>query len=561
MQASVDGSRRLVARVDTADTPPSLPIANFTSTLPPRPGRARAPSAKHWWICASCGFRPAWTADSAIPPRTTGWSRIGSPPIVPAGGAGTEAGTGAGTGDGTGAGAGGVAQAARSRSTAPVCHTAYAPPMETRAKVPLWGRVLIGVGAGCVLGTVFRQDPWLFGFANADLGPVGLLAVRLLKALATPLVFVSILDSFLKTTISARSGARLLVVCVVNVTVAMTLGLAILNGFTPGLKWAGHLTDLGIALSSSSAPAPVNATLDPLKNLAAFVPESVVDPFAKNLVISIVLLAVLTGASLRSVRDRTPSLAAAMVTVGHGIEVAQHVLTAMLMRVADLMPFAVALIVADVVGKSGIGVFSVLWIFLAAMLAGLFGHALGWYPLLAWAVGGLSPVRFLGGALDAVVTAVSCNSSLATMPVTLRCLKDLGIRDNAARLSVCVGTNFNNDGIMLYEAMATLFLCQAMGLHLTFVQQLTVVASSVMAGVGIAGIPEAGLVILPLVLGAAGLPEASVAVAIPLIVPVDWIVARVRSGVNVLADMVVAIVLDRFEEEPAAMRLPQAEGG
>jgi hypothetical protein len=87
-------------------------------------------------------------------------------------------------------------------------------------------------------------------------------------------------------------------------------------------------------------------------------------------------------------------------------------------------------------------------------------------------------------------------------------------------------------------------------------EQLSVVAASVMAGVGIAGIPEAGLVILPLVLTAAGLPEAAVASAVPLIVPVDWIVARVRSGVNVMDDMVVAVVLDRFEPpdapEPAA---------
>jgi Na+/H+-dicarboxylate symporter len=70
-----------------------------------------------------------------------------------------------------------------------------------------------------------------------------------------------------------------------------------------------------------------------------------------------------------------------------------------------------------------------------------------------------------------------------------------------------------------------------------------------MAGVGIAGIPEAGLIILPLVLGAAGVPDAAIAVAVPLIVPVDWILARVRSGVNVIADMVVAIVLDRFEPD------------
>jgi DAACS family dicarboxylate/amino acid:cation (Na+ or H+) symporter len=290
------------------------------------------------------------------------------------------------------------------------------------------------------------------------------------------------------------------------------------------------------------------ATLSPLKNLAGFIPESIVDPFAKNLVISVVLVAVLAGAALRATREAaTGSLVAAVATVEQVVEVAYAVLTRMLLMVASAMPFAVALIVADVVGKAGLQVFSVLWVFLAAIAAGLLLQALVYYPLLVWTVGRMSPARFARGALDAVVTAVSVNSSLATMPVTLRCLRALGVKESAARLSACVGTNFNNDGIMLYEAMATLFLCQALGYTMSLAQQITVVLASIMAGVGIAGLPEAGLIILPLVLGAAGIPEATVAVAIPLIVPVDWILARLRSGVNVLADMVVAIVLDRFE--------------
>jgi Na+/H+-dicarboxylate symporter len=344
------------------------------------------------------------------------------------------------------------------------------------SRFPLWARVLVGVIAGAALGVAFRQDPWLFGYRNADLGPVGMLAVRLLKALATPLVFLSIVDAFLKTAISARSGLRLAAVCLLNVSVAMTIGLVLLDGLQPGARWAGQLEALGAVLDPAKGPAKVQATLDPLANLAGFVPESVVGPFSDNLVLSVVLLAVLTGASLREVRDHAgPDLLPAVATTGHVVEVAQRAVAAMLMKVAELMPFAVALIVADVVGKAGLGVFSVLWVFLATMLAGLLLHALGWYPLLAWVGGRMDPRRFLRAALDPVVTAVSCNSSLATMPVTLAALDQLGVREEPARLSACVGTNFNNDGIMLYEAMATLFLCQAMGMDLPLTRQLSVV--------------------------------------------------------------------------------------
>jgi Na+/H+-dicarboxylate symporter len=132
------------------------------------------------------------------------------------------------------------------------------------------------------------------------------------------------------------------------------------------------------------------------------------------------------------------------------------------------------------------------------------------------------------------------------VPITLRCLEKMGVSTASARLAACVGTNLNNDGITLYEAMAALFLAQAVGMNLALGQQVVVVLASIMAGAGVAGIPEAGLIVLPLVLGAAGLPEEIIVIALPLLLPVDWIVARARSGVNVMSDMLVAIFLDRM---------------
>ena len=137
-----------------------------------------------------------------------------------------------------------------------------------------------------------------------------------------------------------------------------------------------------------------------------------------------------------------------------------------------VVPLAVFGVVAQVVGKSGVGVFSVLWIFLVAMLAGLAIHALLYYPLVAWLVGKKSPKVYLGQGADAIMTAVSCNSSLATVPVTLRCLERMQVSPQSARLAACVGTNLNNDGITLYEAMAALFLAQALGFDLPMANQI-----------------------------------------------------------------------------------------
>jgi Na+/H+-dicarboxylate symporter len=217
-----------------------------------------------------------------------------------------------------------------------------------------------------------------------------------------------------------------------------------------------------------------------------------------------------------------------------------------------LVPFAVFGVLASIVGRVGLGVFSALWIFLVAILVGLSLHAFVYYPLVAW-LAGKTPLRiYVGRGVDAIMTAISCNSSLATVPVTLRCLERMGVSPQSARLAACVGTNLNNDGVTLYEAMAALFLAQAMGYELSMGHQLLIVVASIMAGVGVAGIPEAGLVVLPLVLSAAGLSSQVIAAAIPLIMTVDWILARVRSGVNVMSDMLVAILLDALERKQAS---------
>ena len=420
-------------------------------------------------------------------------------------------------------------------------------PGTRRARFPLGARVVAGVAIGAALGIAFGREPWLWRYGNEDLGALGLLVIRLLKALATPLILLAVLDSFLTTAIGPRTFGRFVGICLTNISVAMVIGLTILNVFQPGLAWRGRIEELTgqVMAPANLSGAPQGASLDLLKNLAGYVPESVVEPLAKNSLVSLVLLAILCGAALRRLKDRgSPGIATLEPVVTALFETA----STMLMWVAEVVPFAVLGIVAQVVGRAGLDVFRVLWLFLVVILAGLLVHSLVYYPLSAWIVGRKGPREYLGVGSDAVLTGFSTNSSLATVPVTLRCLRDMRVSESSARVSACIGTNLNNDGIILYEAMATVFLCQAFGYDLSLPHQLTIVLASIMAGVGIAGVPEAGLIVLPLVLGAAGLPEAAVAAAIPLIVPVDWIIARVRSGVNVLSDMLVAILLDRFEQ-------------
>jgi Na+/H+-dicarboxylate symporter len=151
------------------------------------------------------------------------------------------------------------------------------------------------------------------------------------------------------------------------------------------------------------------------------------------------------------------------------------------------------------------------------------------------------PGHVLRGMRDALLMAFSTGSSTATMPVTYACLTEkVGLREESASLGGLVGANFNNDGTALYEAMAALFVAQLIGQDLTFVQQLLIVLTSVVASVGAAGIPEAGLVTMTLVFTAVKLPVEYIA----LLLPVDWFLDRCRTTINVLGDVNVSCLLD-----------------
>lgn len=413
-------------------------------------------------------------------------------------------------------------------------------------RVPLFVRVLIGVALGALVGLVFGKGDIALGVTTADLGSLGLLVVRMLRMLAVPLVLFAVLDAIVRTEISARMGGRLIVICVFNVSVAFAIGLTIMNLLEPGTTWQGRIGELTAAVHPEGGKhGSASVSLSPLETIQRWVPEGVAQPFAENNVIAVVLLALLAGIAIRRLR-RDPEAAEPMAALARVIDGSYRVLARMLGWVIETVPFAVFGVVAQVVGQAGLDVFASLWIFVAVILLGMAIHALLYYPAAAWLIGGKPPRVYLGRGADAILTGLSTNSSLATVPITLRSLDRMEVTPESARLAACIGTNLNNDGITLYEAMAALFLAQALGYDLSIGAQITIVLASMMAGIGVAGVPEAGLIVLPLVLATAGLPETVVTALLPLVFAVDWILARCRSGVNVMADMLVAILLDRW---------------
>jgi Na+/H+-dicarboxylate symporter len=370
------------------------------------------------------------------------------------------------------------------------------------------------------------------------MGEVGKVVIGLIKTLATPLIFFAVIDAFLRTTIRAKSGLLILGISVVNATLAVVIALTLANSLRPG-RYLCIPTEAQVSRDVLRGGRPARF----LEDLLALIPANIVDPFRTNSIVPVVVLAITGGLALRRHKDEQTAVG------GLGYRVIEDFVAAVLRAlelllgwVVALLPLAVFMVIAQTVGTQGLSALRGLALYLGVVVLGLAMHVGLVYQ--AWVVFvARVPVAWFWAALRAPLAyAAGASSSLATLPVTLRSLKAMGVSDGSARMSACVATNLNNDGILLYEAMAALMVAQAYGIDLSLGQQLMVAATCVLASIGIAGVPEAGLISLAVVLTTAKLPLD----LLPLLLSVDWILGRCRAMTNVVGDVLGAVLLDRL---------------
>lgn len=233
-----------------------------------------------------------------------------------------------------------------------------------------------------------------------------------------------------------------------------------------------------------------------------------------------------------------------------GIEQINHALMAFVMLLMKVAPFGIFCLVtarfgeAQAAGELGDVIRQTGW-YMITVLTGLGIHALITLPLILWVVTRRNPYRFLWQMSRAILTAFSTASSSATLPVTMECAeKEAGVSERSANFVLPLGATINMDGTALYEAAAAIFIAQVIGADLTMMQQVTIALTATLAAVGAAGIPEAGLVTMLIVLNAVGLPVEYVA----LILSVDWLLDRFRTAVNAFGDACGSAVIDTVFE-------------
>jgi len=399
--------------------------------------------------------------------------------------------------------------------------------MPHKHAVILLSLIVVGVLGGALCG-------WYFGPAMTHIAWLGDLFLNALKMLIVPLIVAAVVSgvaSLGDVRKLGRLGAATVLYFIATTAIAVVIGLVMVNVFQPGV---------GLALNHGELPEHIRTKADTGISdiLLTMVSPNLVDSAAHTQLLPLIVFSILLSAALTTIGSKGEHV----IAFFDGLNEALMKVVIWLMYLAPAGIFA---LVAARLGKAGGGeaffaqVSAVGW-HVVTVLSGLGLHFIILTAILV--VVARRGMDYLANMLRALLTAFGTASSSATLPLTLECLRENKVDERAIRFVVPLGATVNMNGTALYEAEAALFIAQAYGIDLSLAQQGIVFVTATLAAIGAAGIPEAGLVTLIIVLSAVGLPLEGVT----LLLAVDWFLDRFRTTVNVYSDAVGAAVVNRF---------------
>ncbi len=412
-------------------------------------------------------------------------------------------------------------------------------------RIALHWQMLIAILAGGLAGLLFNQQQLAADHGLlVTLKLIGQVFMNGLKLIVIPLVVSSIVVSIASIGPEIRRmGGYTLAYYLGSLLAAVVVGVLCVNLLQPGLHDGQPLREL-VALPADTAGALTKvegkSLGDAVNVVLNLVPPNLFGAALDGNMLGLILFSLLYGFFLGRLPEplRTPQ-----TLFWQGLQAIMIEITQLVLRLAPAGVFA---LIATTLASTGFAVLKpMLWFFVTVVLA-LAIHMLVSISLFLRFFVRVSPRRHLQAMAPALLTAFSTASSNATLPVTMRSLKErAGVSERVSHMSAPLGASMNMDGTALYECAAALFLAQAYGLDLSLGQQLTVVLIALLTGFGMAGIPAASLVAIAVILGAIGLPLE----AIGLLLITDRLLDMFRTTVNVYSDSIAAVFVARQEGE------------
>ncbi|TFV95875.1 dicarboxylate/amino acid:cation symporter [Algoriphagus kandeliae] len=423
-------------------------------------------------------------------------------------------------------------------------------------KIPLHTQIIIGLVLGLIFGLVSIQTAIPSSFTIDYIKPVGTIFINGLKMIAMPLVLASLIigvSNLGDISKLSRIGGKTIVTFVITTVIAISVGLTLVNLFKPGtslpVETRENLMNLYEGDVSTRADAAAKfQEQSPLQPLVDMVPQNFFLATTDNAaMLQVVFFAIISGIALLQIPK---SKAEPVIAFFDGFNDLIIQIVNYIMLIAPYGVFALmASLIVEIAGDnpdSAIDLLMALLKYSVIVLGGLFFMMLVIYPLLLKTFTKVPYFEFFRAIRPAQLLAFSTSSSSATLPVTMKIAEEeIGVSENISSFVLPLGATINMNGTSLYQSVAAVFIAQALGMELSFSQQLMIVLTSTLAAIGSAGVPGAGLIMLIVVLESIGVPAAGIA----LIMAPDRILDMFRTVVNVTGDVVVTTAVASTEGE------------
>lgn len=392
-------------------------------------------------------------------------------------------------------------------------------------RFPLWQQILAGLVLGAIVGAALGERATV-------LQPLGDLFINAIKMLIVPLIFTTLvvgITAMRDPQKMGRIGLRTIALYLITTAFAISIGLAISTLLQPGVG-----VELGM-----DAPVKVDEAPTLSQIIVGLIPSNPVEAMATANILQIIVFAIGLAISLMLIGDKGEPV----VRFFESFAEAMYKLTEIVMAFAPIGVFGLLAVVA---GEHGVDVLLPLLKVIGVVYVACLLQVLVVYSGLLIVFARLNPMRYLRGALDALIVAYSSASSSGTLPVSLRCAQDnLGVSRGVSAFVLPVGATINMDGTAIYQGVVALFVAQFVGVDLSWTDYGMIVLTGTLASIGTAGVPGAGLVMLSIVLSQVGLPLEAVGV----VAGIDRILDMARTSVNVAGDLMVTTLVGKSEGE------------
>ena len=422
-------------------------------------------------------------------------------------------------------------------------------------KLELHWKIIIGLVLGLIFGVLAATQGWGL-FVSNWISPFGKIFINLLKLIAVPLVLSSLITgvaslSDLKKL--SRIGGRTISIYIATTAVAVTIGLLSVNMLQPGSTVPEDMKSKLQDTYQSSVSGRVEAAEEvkdrsALQPIVDMVPSNFFSSASNNRnMLQVVFVAIIIGIALIQINKNK---AKPVLDFFEGIN---ELVIKLVDNIMLMAPYGVFALIADTITSiAGNNINNVLELlgalgfYMFAVIIGLLLQTLITYTIVLKLFSKMPLKKFYQGLAPAQLLAFSTSSSGATLPVTMeRCEEKLGVSEEVSSFVLPLGATINMDGTALYQAVAAVFIAQTLGMDLTLGAQLTIVLTAVLASIGTAAVPGAGVIMLVIILEAISVPSAGIA----LILGVDRILDMLRTVTNVTGDASVAVAVASSEGE------------